>query len=119
VQILALHLVETVAPFQHAIEFIDHQGNRLVAFIGGDGGIEIGPEDIHMAFGDESIGHGLLWITFQLHADADYSLLVPKQSLHFFTDERFKRLGEFEVNAGDDQFVLVVLAVHDYVVVLV
>ena len=69
-----------------------------------------------MPFGDEAIAHGLFRVAFQLHADAYDALLVSKQSLHFFTYERFEGRGEFEVNTGNDQFVLVVLAVHDYVV---
>ena len=44
-------------------------------------------------------------------ADADDALLVTKQSISFFTHENFERRGQLEVNAGDDQFV-VVLSVH-------
>ena len=86
---VALHLVEAVAAFEHTVELVDHQRDGLVAFVGGNRGIEIGTVDIDMAFGDEAVAHCLFWIAFQLHADADYPLLVSKQSLHFITDERF------------------------------
>jgi hypothetical protein len=116
VRMIALHLVEAVAPFQHAIEFVHEERDGFVAFVGGDGGVEVGSLDAHMAFGDEAVIHGLFGVTFQLHADANNAFLVSKQSIHFFTDERFEGGSEFEVNTGNDQFVLVVLSVHDHFV---
>ena len=113
---IPLNLVQTVAPFQHAVEFVDQECDGFMAFVGGDGGVEIGPVDTHMAFGDEAVVHRLFRVTFQLHSDANNALFVSKQSLHFFTNERFEGRGEFEVNAGNDQFVLVVLSVHDHFV---
>lgn len=111
---VALNFVKAVAPFEHAIELIDHQSNGLVAFVRRFGDIEIGSVNGHMTFSNESTAHRLFRIAFQLHADAYYALLVSKQSLHFFTNERFEGGREFEVNAGNDQFVLVVLSVHSY-----
>lgn len=113
---IALYLVEAVAPFEHTVEFVYKQRNGLVAFVSSYGGIEIRSVDTHMAFGDESVVYGLFSVTFQLHADANNALFVSKQSIHFFTNERFEGGREFEVNTGDDQFVLVVLSVHDHFV---
>ncbi len=89
VRVVALDLVEAVAAFEHAVEFVDQERDGLVAFVGGDGGIEIGTVDADMPFGDEASVHGLFSVTFQLHSDSNYSFLVSKQSLHFFTHERF------------------------------
>lgn len=116
-RVVALFLTEAVALFEHAIEFVDHQRHGFVTLVGGDGGIEVGALYVHMAFGNEPTVDRLFGVTFQLHADADDPLLVSKQSLDLFTDERFERGGEFEVNAADDNFVLVVVSVHDCVFV--
>ena len=80
-------------------------------FVSFDGGIHIGPVDLDVALRLELGADRYRPIAFQFHADAHDALLVSKQSLGFFPDERLERRGQFKVDAGDDQFVLV-LAVH-------
>ena len=51
-------------------------------------------------------------VALEFHTDAHDALLVTKQSFGFLPHKRLERRCEVEVDAGDDQFV-VVLSVHD------
>lgn len=67
--------------------------------------------DLDVAFGGELRAYFCGAVALQFHADANNAFLVAKQSFGFLADERLERRGQVEVNAGYDQFV-VVLAVH-------
>jgi hypothetical protein len=67
--------------------------------------------DLDVALGRELHADRGVTVAFQLHAEAHDAFLVAKQSLGFLAHVRLEGRGEFEVNAGYDQFV-VVLAVH-------
>jgi hypothetical protein len=112
VRVVAFGFFEIRAAVEHAVEFVDEQGHGLVAFVGGDGGVEIRAVDTDVAFGRKPIGDGLLGVAFKLDADADDALFVSEQAFCFILNEGFEGRGEFEVNAGDDQFVLMGMSVH-------
>jgi hypothetical protein len=103
--------MELVASLEHTVEFVDQHGNGFVTFVRLHDGVHVGPVDLNVAFGLELHAHGGIAVTLQLNADTHDALLVAKQSLGFLVDERLERRRQFEVDAGDDYFV-VVLAVH-------
>lgn len=111
-RVVTFGFLEIGAAVKHAIEFIHKKCDGFVTFVGGDCGVQIWAVDADVALGGESIGDGLLGITFELDADADDAFFVAEQTLCFFLDEGFEGWGEFEVNAGDDQFVLMSMSVH-------
>lgn len=117
VDLVAAHLVEVVPLAEHAIEFVDKQGHGFVAFVGLHGRVHVRTLDFNVAFGFEPVGDVLIAIALEFHADPDDAVLVSKQSLRFLTNEKLKRRCEFKVNAGDDDFV-VVLSVHDTALLL-
>jgi len=83
-----------------------------VAFITLDGRVQVRTVDFDMTLRLESRADFLLGIAFKFHADAHDALLVTKQSFGFLPHKRLERRCEVEVDAGDDQFV-VILSVHD------
>jgi short-subunit dehydrogenase len=74
--------------------------------------VHIGPVDFDVTLGLEPVCDRLAGVAFEFYADAHDALLVTKQSVGFLLHKRLKRRGEVEVDAGDDQFV-VILSVHD------
>jgi hypothetical protein len=86
-----------------------------MAFVRLDSCVQIRTVDLDVAFGRELHADRRVTVAFQLHADADDSLLVAKQSLGFLPDKRLERRCQVEMNAGDDQFVGI-WAVHCYCV---
>lgn len=110
-QLVALGFVQIMPFSQHAVEFVDEQGDGFVAFIRLDGGIHVRALNDDAALGLEPGGDTFLGIALQLHTNAHDALVVAKQSVGFFTDKGFQGRGQIEVNAGYDQFVIV-LAVH-------
>lgn len=108
---IAFHALQLMTAAKHSVEFIDEEGHRFVTFVGFDDGVHIGALNHDMTFGFEAGGDGFLWIAFQLDAESHDALLVTKQALGFFANERFQRWSQFEMNAGDDDFAMV-LAVH-------
>jgi hypothetical protein len=107
VRMISFHAVELVAALEHAVEFIDEQGDRFVAFVGLDDGIHFGALDDHVSFRLEARRHGLFRVTLKFDANAHDALLVSEQSLGFLADERLEGRSQFEVNARDDEFVVV------------
>ena len=118
VDIVAARLLEVVALAEHAVEFVDEQGDGLVALVGLDDGVHVRPVDFDVALGLEPMRDGFVAVALQLHANPHDAVLVTKQSLGFLSNERLKGGCEFEMNARDDEFV-VVLSVHDTPFVLV
>lgn len=104
----ALHLMTAA---QHAIEFVDQERDRFVAFVRLDHSIHVGALNDHVAFGFEASGDRFLRIALQLDAETHDALLVTKQALRFLADKRFERRCQIEMNAGDDDFAMI-LAVH-------
>ncbi len=90
VGVMAFGFFEIGAAVKHAVEFVDEQGDGLVAFVGGDGGVEVGAVDADVAFGGESVGDGLLGVAFELDADADDALFVAEETVGLFLDEGFE-----------------------------
>jgi hypothetical protein len=82
-----------------------------MTLVGFDGGIHVWPVDLNMALGLELGADCRHAVAFQFHADPHNAFLVSKQSFGFLADKRLERRGQVEVDAGYDQFV-VVLAVH-------
>lgn len=111
-RVVALGFLEIRAAVQHAVEFIDEEGDGFVTFVGGDGGVEVWAVNADVAFGGESVGDGLLGVAFELDADADDAFFVAEETVGLFLDEGFEGRGEVEVNAGDDQFVLMSMSIH-------
>jgi hypothetical protein len=109
---MASDFFEVMTFAEHAIEFVDEQRNRLVTFVRLDDGVHIGTVDGNMTLGLESGGDGFLTVELQFYADPHDAVLVTKQSIGFLLHKHLKGWGEVEVDAGDDQFV-VVLSVHD------
>ena len=97
---------------KHAVEFVHEEGDGFMAFIRRDGGVQIGAVNADVAFGGETVGDGLSRIAFEFDADADDAFFVAEQAFRFFTHESFEGWSEFEVDAGDDQFVLIGMSVH-------
>jgi len=89
-----------------------------VAFVRLDRGVHVGAVDRDMALGFEARADGFLRVALEFNADAHDALLVAEQSTGFFLDECFERRSQLKVDAGDDQFV-VVLSVHVSAYVLV
>lgn len=112
VDLVAADLVEVMPLAEHAVEFVDEERDGLVAFVGLDHGVHVGPLDFDVTLGLEPVGDRLVAVALQFHADAHDAVLVTKQSFRFLSNKRFKGRGEFEVNSGDDEFVAV-LSVHD------
>lgn len=110
-RMVAFHPVHLVPSLQHAVEFVDQQGNRFVTFVRLHGRIHVGALNLDVPLGRELHADRTVAIALQFHADAHDALLVTKQSFGFLADERLQRRGQFEMDAGYDQFVFV-LAVH-------
>jgi hypothetical protein len=68
--------------------------------------------DTDVAFGAKAVGDSLLGIAFEFDADADDAFFVAEKSFRFFLHEGFHGRGEVEVDAGDNQFVLMGGSVH-------
>jgi uncharacterized protein len=106
--LVAAGLRELGAADEHAVELIDQEGDGLVALVGGDGGVHVGPVDGDVAFGGEAVGDILLRVALELHPEADDALLVPEEAFRLVLDELLQGRGELEVDAGYDQVVGVV-----------
>ena len=117
-RLMAFDLKQTGTTAEHAVELVDQERDRLVAFVGFDGGVHVGTVDGDVAFGFEAGANGFFGVALQLNADAHDALLVAKQSFGFLLHEGFERRSQLEMNAGNDQFV-VVLSVHVSAYVLV
>lgn len=110
-RLVALYFEQAGATAKHTVEFVDEEGDGLVAFIGFDGGVHIGTVDGDVAFGFEACADGFFRVALELNADAHDALLVAKQSPGFFLNEGLERWSQLKMDAGNDQFV-VVLSVH-------
>lgn len=102
VRMIAFNAVQLVASLQHAIEFVDQHGNRLVTFVGLNGCVHVRSLYRDMTLGLELDADCRIAIALQFHAHPDDALLVAKQSLGFLTDERLQGRCQFEVDAGYD-----------------
>jgi hypothetical protein len=109
--VVPFHAMELVASLQHSVEFIDEHGDCLVTFVGLDRGIHIGALDLDMALSRELHADRGSAIARQFHAYPHDTLLMAKQTLGLLLNVRLERRGQFEVDARDDYFV-VILAVH-------
>ena len=76
-----------------------------------DHGVHIGAVNLDVALGFETRADGLRRVALQLDAESHDAILVAKQTLGFLTHEGFERRSQLEMNAGDDDFAMV-LAVH-------
>jgi hypothetical protein len=94
--------VQLVASLQHAIEFVDQHGYRLVTFVRLNGGIHVGTLNLNMTFGLELDSNRGVAVTLQFYAHPDDALFMAKQSLGFLADERLQGRCQLEVNAGYD-----------------
>ncbi len=99
VDLVAAGFSQVVTFAEHAVEFVDEEGDGLVALVGLNGGVHVGAVDFDVAFGFEPVGDGFVAVAFQLHADSHDAILVTKQSLGFLSHERFKGRSEVEMNA--------------------
>lgn len=107
---MALGLLQLVALGEHAVEFVHEEIDGLVAFVGGNGGVQVGSVHGDVALGGEAVGHGLLRVAFEFHAHADDSFLVTEETVGFVMNELLQGGSEFEVDAGYDQ----VVVIHDF-----
>ena len=108
--LLAAGLLELVALGEHAIKFVHEKVDGLVAVVGGDGSVEVGAIHRDMALCGEAVGDGLLRIALEFDPHTDDSLLVTEEAVGFVMNELLQGRGEFEVDAGDDQ----VVVIHDF-----
>ena len=104
--------VQIVTFPKHSIEFIEQERNSFVTFVALNHRVHVGTIDFDVSLGLESGGDFFLGVALQLHTDAHDALLVTKQSFGFLPHKRLERRREVEVDAGYDQFV-VILSVHD------
>ncbi len=104
---MALGLLELVALGEHAVEFIDKEIDGLVAFVGGNRGVELGAVYGNVALGGEAVGDRLLGVALKLHAHADDAFVVTEQSVGFVMNKLLQGGSEFEVDAGYDQVVVI------------
>ena len=102
---LALKLPELSPAFEHAIEFVDQQRDSLVAVLRVDCGVEIRALDFDVAFGGET--RDLSRIAFKFEAKSHDAVFMTKQSGGFLLHERLQRRREVQVNAGNNDFVMI------------
>lgn len=107
---MALGLLELVALGEHAVELIDEEIDGLVAFVGGNRGVEVGTVHGDVALGGEAVGDRLLGVALKLHAHTDYALVVTEKAVGFVMNKLLQGGSEFEVDAGYDQ----VVVIHDF-----
>ena len=105
-------LLQLGATAEHAVELIHQEGDGLVAFVLGDGGVHVGAVDGDVALGGEAVGDVLFGIALELNAEADDALLVTEEADRFFLHELLEGRGEVEVDAGHDDIVTDVFSVH-------
>lgn len=72
---------------QHAVEFVDEEGDGLVALVSGDGGVHVGAVDGQVAFGGEAMGDVLFGVAFQFDAQTDDAFLVAEEPVNLFVHE--------------------------------
>ena len=111
-RVVALHPQQLVAALQHPVERFDQEGDCFVALVGLDGRVHIWPVDLDVTLGGKLYPGGGATVAGEFHPDPDDPFVVTKQSSGLLVHERLQGGGEFKMNAGDDDFV-VVLAVHD------
>lgn len=92
---MALGLFELVALGDHAVELIDEEIHGLVAFVGGNGGVEVGTVHGDVALGGEAVGDRLFGVALKLHAHADDTLIVTEQSVGFVVNKLLQGRSEF------------------------
>ena len=110
--VVPLGFFQIGAAMEHAVEFVHEQGDGLVALVGRDHGVERGAVDGDVTLGREPVGDGLLGIALELDADADDAFFVAEKAVGLFLHEGFEGGCKFEVDTGDDQFVLMGVSVH-------
>lgn len=115
---MAFDLHQTGAASKHTVEFVDEQGHGFVAFVGRYARVHVGTVDRDVALGLEARADGLLGVAFELNADAHDAFFMTKQSFRFLLHENLERRSQLEMDAGNDQFMLV-LSVHISAYVLV
>ncbi len=111
VRVISLNAMELVASLQHPVELVDQHGNSLMAVIGLDDRIHIGPMNLDVALSLELHADRSASVAFQFHADTHDAFLMAEETFGLLVDECLERRGQLKVNAGNDHFV-VVLAVH-------
>ena len=107
---MAFGLLELGPAGQHAIKLVHQQGDGLVAFVGGNGGVHVGSVNGDVPLGGEPVGDVLLGVALEFHAHAHDAFLVTEKTIRLVVNELLKRGREFEMNAGYDQ---VVGVIHD------
>ena len=110
-RMIAFHALQLVTAAEHAVEFVDEQRDRFVTFVGFDHGVHVGTLNHDVALGLETGGDGFFRVAFQFDAKPQDAFFVAKQTISFFPDERFERRCQLKMNAGDNDFTMV-LAVH-------
>jgi hypothetical protein len=110
-RLLAFNFEQARAAPQHPVEFVSQQRDCFVTLVGFNDRVHRRSVDEDMPFGLEPGPDFFLGVVFQLYAQAHNVLLVAKQPIRFLANEGLQRRGQFEMNAGDDQFVIV-LSVH-------
>ena len=108
---VAFDLHQAGATSEHAVEFVDEQRHGFVAFVGSDGRVHVGTVDRDVALGLEARADGFLGVAFELDADAHDAFFMTKQSFRFLLHESLERRSQLEMDAGNDQFMLI-LSVH-------
>jgi hypothetical protein len=106
VGVVALDLEEAGAAAEFAVEFVDEEVDGLVKVVGGDGDDEFGAVEDDVAFGEEFAGVVLGGGVFEFDAEAVEAGFVFKEAFHFGVDGVLEGVGEFEVDAGQDEIVV-------------
>ena len=115
---VAFHLHQAGATAEHAIQFVDEERHGFMAFVRPDCGVHIRTVDRNVALGLEARADGFFGVAFELNADAHDAFFMTKQSFCFLLHKGLERRSQLEMDAGNDQFMLV-LSVHISAYVLV
>jgi len=106
VRVVAFDFEKAGAAAELAVEFVHEEVNGLVKVFGGDGDDELGAGEDDVAFGDEFAGMVLGGGVFEFDAEAVEAGFVFEEALHLGVNDVFESVGEFEVDAGEDQVVV-------------
>jgi|SRR5687768_4969676 len=99
---IAFDAVQLVTSLQHAIEFVDQHGNRLMTLIGLDGCIHVRALNLDVTLSLELDTNRGIAVALQFNPHANDAFLMAKQSLGLLANERLEGRCQLEVNAGDD-----------------
>ncbi len=100
---VAVLLAQSAATAQEAIQFFDELFERCVGVFAGDAGNQIGAANLDVPLGDKLPSDAAGLITFEVNPNVDYLVIAAEETSGFFGDDRVQRVGEFQMNAADNE----------------